>query len=35
MMLKDARQNGIITYKIWDIVVVTILAVLTDCNEWK
>ena len=34
-MLKDERQKGKITYKIWDIVVVTILAVLADCNEWE
>ena len=27
MMLKDERQKGKITYKVWDIVVVTILAV--------
>ena len=33
-MLKDVRMKGKITYKIWDIVVVTILAVLADCNEW-
>jgi predicted transposase YbfD/YdcC len=32
--LKDTRQQGKVTYKIWDIVVVTILAVLSDCNEW-
>ena len=35
MMLKDERQKGKIKYKIWDIVVVTILAVLADCNEWE
>lgn len=35
MMLKDERQKGKITYKIWDIVVVVILAVLADCNEWE
>ena len=34
-MLKDERQNGKIVYKIWDIVVVVILAVLADCNEWE
>lgn len=34
-MLKDERQKGKIIYKIWDIVVVTILAVLADCNEWE
>lgn len=34
-MLKDERQKGKIVYKIWDIVVVVILAVLADCNEWK
>ena len=35
MMLKDERQKGKITYKVWDIVVVVILAVLADCNEWE
>lgn len=35
MILKDERQKGKITYKVWDIVVVTILAVLADCNEWE
>ncbi len=35
MILKDKRQKGKITYKIWDIVVVVILAVLADCNEWE
>ena len=34
MMLNDKRQKGKVTYKIWDIVVVTILAVLADCNKW-
>jgi len=32
--LKDSRQQGKVTYKIWDIVVVAILATLSDCNEW-
>ena len=35
MMLKDKRQKGKIVYKIWDIVVVVILAVLADCSEWE
>ena len=35
MNLKDERQKEKTTYKIWDIVVVTILAVLADCNEWQ
>ena len=35
MILKDERQKGKITYKVLDIVVVTILAVLADCNEWE
>lgn len=34
-MLKDERQKGKIVYKIWDIVVVVVLAVLADCNEWE
>lgn len=32
--IKDPRQKNKTTYKIWDIVVVVILAVLSDCNEW-
>ncbi len=31
--MKD--KKGKVTYKIWDIVVVVILAVLADCNEWE
>ena len=34
-MLEDIRQKGKKIYKIWDIVVVVILAVLSDCNEWS
>ena len=34
-MLKDERQKGKIVYKIWDIVMVVILVVLADCNEWE
>ncbi len=34
-MLKDERQKGKVVYKIWDIVVVVILAILADCNEWE
>ena len=34
-MLKDERQKGKVIYKIWDIVVVVILAVLADCTEWE
>lgn len=33
--LKDIRQKGKVIYKIWDIVVTVILAVLADCNEWE
>ena len=33
--LYDSRQKGKRVYKIWDIVVVVILAVLSDCNEWS
>lgn len=33
-MLEDVRQKNKKVYKIWDIVVVVILAVLSDCNEW-
>lgn len=35
MMLKDTRQKSKVIYKIWDIVVVVVLAVLADCNEWE
>ena len=35
MILKVERQKVKITYKVWNIVVVTILAVLADCNEWE
>ena len=34
-MLKDERQKGKVIYKIRDIVVVVILAVLADCNKWE
>ena len=34
-MLEDVRQKNKRIYKIWDIVVVVILAVLSDCNEWS
>lgn len=34
-MLEDVRQKNKKVYKIWDIVVVVILAVLSDCNEWS
>ena len=33
--IKDPRQLGKKVYKIWDIVIVVILAVLCDCNEWE
>lgn len=33
--IKDPRQKGKKIYKIWDIVIVVILAVLCDCNEWE
>lgn len=35
LKIKDPRQNHKIKYKIWDIVIVTILAVLGNCNDWK
>ncbi len=34
-MLEDPRQKNKKIYKIWDIVIVVILAVLSDCNEWS
>jgi len=33
--LSDSRQKGKRKYKIWDIVVVTFLAVLGNCNSWE
>lgn len=33
--INDKRQAGKKTYKIWDVVIVVILAVLCDCNEWE
>ena len=33
--LSDSRQKGKIKYKIWDIVVVSFLAILGNCNDWE
>lgn len=33
--LSDGRQKGKIKYKIWDIVVVSFLAILGNCNDWE
>ena len=33
--LSDTRQKGKIKYKIWDIIVVSFLAILGNCNDWK
>ena len=33
--LKDSRVKKKCTYKLWDIVCVIILAVLSNCNEWE
>lgn len=33
--LTDTRQPKKCTYKIWDVVVVTFLAVLSNCNDWE
>lgn len=35
LKVKDPRQKHKVKYKIWDIVVVTILAVLANCNDWQ
>ena len=35
LKVKDPRQKHKIKYKIWDIVIVAILAVLANCNDWK
>lgn len=33
--LSDTRQKGKVKYKIWDIIVVSFLAVLGNCNDWE
>lgn len=33
--LTDSRQKGKVKYKIWDIVVVSFLATLANCNDWE
>lgn len=33
--LSDSRQKGKKKYKIWDIVVVTFICVLANCNDWE
>lgn len=33
--LSDERQKGKVKYKIWDIVVVSFLAILGNCNDWE
>ena len=33
--LTDTRQKGKCKYKIWDIVVVSFLAILGNCNDWE
>ena len=33
--LSDTRQKGKVKYKIWDIVVVSFLAILGNCNDWE
>lgn len=34
-VLSDGRQKGKVKYKIWDIVVVSFLAILGNCNDWE
>lgn len=34
-LLSDGRQKGKVKYKIWDIVVVSFLAILGNCNDWE
>lgn len=34
-VLSDSRQKGKCKYKIWDIVVVSFLAILGNCNDWE
>ena len=33
--LKDTRVKKKCTYKLWDIVCVVILAILSNCNDWE
>lgn len=33
--LSDTRQKGKCKYKIWDIIVVSFLAILGNCNDWE
>ena len=33
--LSDTRQKGKVKYKIWDIIVVSFLAILGNCNDWE
>ena len=33
--LSDTRQKGKVKYKIWDIIVVSFLAILGNCNDWQ
>lgn len=33
--LTDTRQQKKCTYKIWDIIVVTFLAILANCDNWE
>lgn len=33
--LSDSRQKGKVKYKIWDIIVVSFLAILANCNDWE
>ena len=35
LKVKDPRQKHKIKYKIWDIVIVAILAVLANCDDWE
>lgn len=33
--LSDTRQKGKVKYKIWDIIIVSFLAILGNCNDWE
>lgn len=34
-LLSDGREKGKVQYKIWDIVIVSFLAILGNCNDWE
>lgn len=33
--LKDTRNKNMISFKMWDVIICTILASFADCNDWE